>query len=78
MAITRHMQFTETDRVESLLHTVDTAVAGTTGTSLFHILTFASITASVILFLQGKKLEGLFVGLWPPTFQALKAAADKG
>lgn len=77
MAITRYMRFTETDRVESLLHTIDSAVMGTTGTSLFHILTLASITASVVLFIRGKRLEGLFVGLWPPTFQALKAAANK-
>jgi hypothetical protein len=72
------MQFTETDRIESLLRRIDTTVTETTGTSLFHILTFASITASVLLFARGRKLEGLFVGLWPPTFQALKAAADKG
>lgn len=78
MAITRRMQFTETDRIESALHTVDSAVTGTMGTSIFHILTFAGITASIILFAQGKKLESIFVGLWPATFQALKAAADKG
>ena len=77
MAITRHMHFSETDRIESLLHTIDESVAATTGTSLFHILTFASITASIVLFARGRKLESIFVGLWPPTFQAMKAAADK-
>lgn len=77
MAITRRMHFSETDRVEALLHTIDESVTATTGTSLFHILTFASITASIVLFARGRKLESIFVGLWPPTFQALKAAAHK-
>jgi hypothetical protein len=77
MAITRRMQFSEADRVESVLHTIDDGVTRTAGVSLFHILTFASITASIVLFAQGKKLEGLFVGLWPSTFLALKAAADR-
>jgi len=78
MAITRHMQYSEADRIESLLRSIDATVTETTGTSMFHILTFASITASIVLFAKGKKLESLFVGLWPPTFQALKAAAERG
>lgn len=77
MAFTRRMHFTEADRVESFLRTIDASVTEATGTSMFHILTFASITTSIVLFLQGKKLESLFVGLWPPTFQALKAAAER-
>ena len=28
------------------------------------------------LFLSGNKQAGIFVGLWPPTFQALKSVAD--
>ncbi len=77
MAITKRMHFSETDRIESLLHTIDESVTATTGASLFHILTFAGITASIILFARGRKLESLFVGLWPPTLQAMKAAIDK-
>jgi hypothetical protein len=77
MAITRRMQFAEADRIESLLRDIDATVTETTGTSMFHILTFASIAASIVLFAKGKKLESLFVGLWPPTFQALKAAAER-
>jgi len=70
------MGFAEADRVESLLRGIDESTVQLTGTSLFHILTVGSIIASISLFLSGKKLEALFVGLWPPTFQALKAAAE--
>jgi hypothetical protein len=77
MAFTRRMEFAEADRLESFLRSLDATVTEKTGTSMFHILTFASITASIVLFLQGRKLESLFVGLWPPTFQALKAAAER-
>jgi len=64
-----------TDVAESLLRGLDERVAPTTHISLFHILTAASIVASIALFLRGRKMEAIFVGLWPPTFQALKAAA---
>jgi hypothetical protein len=40
-------------------------------------LTIGSIGASIALFLSGKKMEGIFVGLWAPTFEALKTASDK-
>jgi hypothetical protein len=63
------------DVAESLLRRLDERVAPTTRISLFHILTAASIVASVVLFLRGRKMEAIFVGLWPPTFQALKSAA---
>jgi hypothetical protein len=66
------------DAAESMLKTVDESTQGTTGISLFHILTLGSIGASIALFLSGKKEAGIFVGLWPPTFQALKAVVDKG
>ena len=66
------------DAAESLLKTVDESTKGTTGISLFHILTLGSIGASLALFFSGKKEAGIFVGLWPPTFQALKAVVDKG
>jgi hypothetical protein len=64
------------DVVESTLRTVDESTKTTTGVSLFHILTLASIGASLALFFAGKKSAGIFVGLWPPTFQALKSVAD--
>lgn len=66
------------DAAESLLKTVDESTKGTTGISLFHILTLGSIGASLALFFSGKREAGIFVGLWPPTFQALKAVVDKG
>ena len=64
------------DVVESTLRTVDESTKTATGVSLFHLLTFASIGGSLALFFAGKKSAAIFVGLWPPTFQALKAVAD--
>ena len=64
------------DVVESTLRTVDESTKSTAGVSLFHILTLASIGGSLALFFAGKKSAAIFVGLWPPTFQALKAVAD--
>ncbi len=72
-----HARLGDVDRAESLLRNIDRRVTTRTGTSLFHILTLASITASIILFLRGRKFESLFVGLWPPTFEALKSAAER-
>jgi hypothetical protein len=71
-------QTAKRDAAESLLKTVDGTTQSATGVSLFHILTLGAIGASVALFLAGKKSAGIFVGLWPPTFQALKAVVDKG
>ena len=65
------------DAAESMLSTVDESTKSTTGISLFHILTLGSIGASLALFFSGNKQAGIFVGLWPPTFQALKAVVDK-
>jgi hypothetical protein len=64
------------DVVESTLRTVDESTKTATGVSLFHILTLASIGGSLALFFAGKKSAAIFVGLWPPTFQALKSVAD--
>jgi hypothetical protein len=64
------------DMAESVLQRVDSGVKSKAGVSLFHILTGASIVASIILFLRGNKLGAIFVGLWPPTFQALKSASQ--
>ncbi len=38
----------------------------------FDWLTVGSIAASVALFITGKKMAAIFVGLWPPTFQAMR------
>lgn len=65
------------DVAESVLKTVDNSTQKATGLSFFHILTLGAIGASVALFLSGKQRAGIFVGLWPPTFQALKAVVDK-
>jgi hypothetical protein len=64
------------DVVEATLRTVDQSTKSAAGVSLFHILTLASIGGSLALFFAGKKSAAIFVGLWPPTFQALKAVAD--
>lgn len=66
------------DAAETMLKTVDKSTQKSTGVSLFHILTLGSIGASIALYLSGKQKAGIFVGLWPPTFQALKAVVDKG
>jgi hypothetical protein len=66
----------ERDVVESTLRTFDQSTKSAAGVSLFHILTLASIGGSLALFFAGKKSAAIFVGLWPPTFQALKAVAD--
>jgi hypothetical protein len=60
------------DPLESKLHLIDSAVAEKTGTGLLNWLTVGSIIASIYLFSTGKKQLGIFIGLWPPTFQALK------
>ena len=73
---TTRTQGTDQDVAENFLRTLDESTKEATNISLLHILTLASIGASVALFFSGKKMAGIFVGLWPPTFQALKAAAD--
>jgi hypothetical protein len=67
----------QTDVAESMLRGIDQSTKQSTGISLFHILTLGAIGASVALFLSGKKEAGIFVGLWPPTFQALKAVTER-
>ncbi|HJQ67399.1 MAG TPA: hypothetical protein VKA70_00390 [Blastocatellia bacterium] len=64
------------DAVESTARSIDETVKRSTGLSLFHILTLGSIGASIALFIAGKKNLAIFIGLWPPTFQALKAASE--
>jgi len=64
------------DAVERTARSIDETVKQGTGLSLFHMLTLGSIGASIALFIAGKKDLAIFIGLWPPTFQALKAASQ--
>ena len=64
------------DVVEKTARSIDETVKKGTGLSLFHMLTLGSIGASIALYLAGKKDLAIFIGLWPPTFQALKAASQ--
>ena len=68
---------TRTDVYEKVLKTIDNTTVESTGFSMFHILTIGSIGASLALFFSGNKQAGIFVGLWPPTFLALKSVVDK-
>jgi hypothetical protein len=70
-------QPTRTDKAEEVLKTIDNTTVESTGISLFHILTIGSIGASLALYFSGNRQAGIFVGLWPPTFQALKSVVDK-
>lgn len=67
---------TNSDTAESVLRNIDDSTTEMVGVSLFHILTIAAIATSVALFMNGRQMAGIFVGLWPPTFQALKSAAE--
>jgi hypothetical protein len=67
---------TTPDTVEKAARSIDEKVKQGTGLSLFHMLTLGSIGASIALFIAGKKDLAIFIGLWPPTFQALKAASQ--
>ncbi|MDQ3650909.1 MAG: hypothetical protein M3458_11680 [Acidobacteriota bacterium] len=73
---TDNTQMESADKAESLIRTIDASTKESTGISLFHILTLGSIGASLALFFSGNRQAGIFVGLWPPTFQALKSVAD--
>jgi hypothetical protein len=72
----RMAQESTPDVVERTARSIDQTVKKGTGLSLFHILTLGSIGASIALFVAGKKNLAIFIGLWPPTFQALKAASE--
>lgn len=64
------------DAAESIIKSVDESTKGATGMSLVHLLTLGSIGASIALYVAGKRQAAIFVGLWPPTFQALKSVID--
>lgn len=65
------------DRAESALRALDEKSREKAGISIFHLLTGASILGSILLFLRGRKLESIFMGLWPATFEALRSAAKR-
>jgi hypothetical protein len=56
---------------------VEKTVQKSTGASLLHLLAGASIVGSIALFIAGRKAEAIFVGLWPPTFLALRTAVER-
>ena len=64
------------DVAESVIGKIDESTTKATGMSVFHLLTIVSIVASIALFLRGNRTAAIFVGLWPPTFQALKSAVE--
>lgn len=65
------------DRAEAALRVLDEGMSSKSGVSVFHVLTAASIIGAIVLFLKGRKQEAIFVGLWPPTFEALRSAAKR-
>jgi hypothetical protein len=65
------------DRADAAARNLDQASQKATDFGLFHLLTFGSIGLSIYLFLSGKKQEGIFVGLWAPTFEALRSSFKK-
>ncbi len=71
-----HMGISTSDKPESFARKVDSKVTDKTGMSVFHILALASIVASIALFASGRKMEAIFIGLWPPTFEALKGSSE--
>ena len=79
MTTAERLQFQvgQQDRAESVLRTIDNTTGDRAGISLFHILALLSIVGSIALFMSGRKMEAIFVGLWPPTFEALKSASEK-
>jgi hypothetical protein len=69
-------RYGEKDRAEAMIEDIDNMAKQRSGISIFHVLTLLSILGSIALFMSGRKMEAIFVGLWPPTFQALKSAAE--
>ncbi len=61
------------DVAESTVRNLEERSRRFSGSSLLHWLTIGSIATSVGLFIAGKKNLAIFVGLWPPTLQALRS-----
>jgi hypothetical protein len=68
---------TQKDVYESAVKNADDRVKEKTGMSALHWLTLGSIAASLAFYLSGKKNLAFFIGLWPPTFLALKSASQQ-
>lgn len=62
----------QADVLETTKQRIENYSREKTGMSALHVLTVASIGASIALFLAGRKDLAIFIGLWPPTFQALR------
>jgi hypothetical protein len=65
------------DAIEGTVRMIDESSTDMVGFSMFNMLTMAAILSSAGLFASGHKNEAIWVGLLPPTFQALKLMADK-
>ncbi|MFN3324689.1 MAG: hypothetical protein ACK5AZ_14425 [Bryobacteraceae bacterium] len=63
---------TSRDILEERAQSFEERTRRATGMSLFHTLALASIGVSIALYLAGKKQAAIFVGLWPPTFEAMR------
>lgn len=60
------------DVAESTLQRAEEVSRARTGMGVLQWLTLGSIAASVALFIAGKKQLAIFIGLWPPTLQAMR------
>lgn len=65
-------QHRQEDVLEGTKNKIENFSRDKTGLSALHVLTIATIGASIGLYLAGKKDLAIFIGLWPPTFQALR------
>lgn len=60
------------DVAESTIRRADERTREATGMSAMHLLTIGAIAASVGLYIAGRKQLAIFIGLWPPTLQAMR------
>jgi hypothetical protein len=65
------------DVLESTKQQIEETSKRVTGAGALHWATLAAIGASITLFLAGKRDWAIFIGLWPPTFQALRHREDR-
>lgn len=65
-------QHRQEDVLEGTKNRIENYSREKTGVSALHVLTIATIGASIALYLAGKKQLAIFIGLWPPTCQALR------
>lgn len=62
---------------DEAIESLDDSTSGT-GMGLLRLMTFGSIAASLYLYwVADRKMDGVFVGLWAPTFEALRASTEK-